>query len=73
MIQDLVSMNGSLAELLRHFHGQWDELLGSKQDARQENRKLKAIVTEQRRCIGILLCVSVVMACGFWLILYACR
>ena len=64
VIQDMVSMNASLSQILRHFHGQWDELLGSRQEARQENHKLKAIVSEQRRFIGILLCFCVVMACG---------
>jgi len=34
VIQDMVSMNASLSQILRHFHGQWDELLGSRQEAR---------------------------------------
>lgn len=69
VIQDLVSMNGSLSELLQHFHGQWDELLGSRQEARQECHKLKTICSEQLSCICILLCFAVVMACCLSLML----
>jgi hypothetical protein len=69
VIQDLVSMNGSLSELVKHFHGQWDELLGSRQKARQECHKLKDICSEQLNCICILLCFAVVMAVCLSLVL----
>jgi hypothetical protein len=69
VIQDLASMNGSLSELVKHFHGQWDELLGSRQEAREECHKLKAICSEQLSCICILLCFVVLMACCLSLVL----
>jgi hypothetical protein len=46
VIQDLVAMNGSLSELLVHFHGQWDEMLDHRQHARQEIREQKATVSD---------------------------
>jgi hypothetical protein len=67
VIQDLVAMNGSVSELLVHFHGQWDEMLDHGQHARQEIRELKATVSDQM--LVIILFFSIVICYGLWLLM----
>ena len=68
VIQDLVSMRHSMSELYQQSAEQWDDMYADRQRAKQEIRELKCTIREQRECIVILICFSIVIACGIWLI-----
>lgn len=68
VIQDLVSMRHSMSELYQHSSEQWDQMYADRQIAKQQIRELKRSISEQRECIVILICFSIVIGCGLWLI-----
>ncbi len=68
MIQDLVSMRHSMLELYEHSSRQWDDMYADRHRVKQQIHELKCIIREQRECIVILICFSIVIACGIWLI-----
>lgn len=68
VIQDLVSMRHSMLELYEHSSRQWDDMYADRQRVKQQIHELKCTIREQRECIVILICFSIVIACGIWLI-----
>jgi preprotein translocase subunit SecA len=68
VIQDLVSMRHNMSELYQQSAEQWDHMYADRQIAKQQIRELKRTISEQRECIVILICFSIVIACGLWLI-----
>jgi hypothetical protein len=58
-----------MIELYVHSSEQWDAMYADRQRARKEISELKSTISEQRSCIGLLLCFSIVVDGGLWLIL----
>ena len=67
VIQDLVFMRHNMSELYHQSAEQWDHMYADRQIEKQQIRELKCTISE-RVCIVLLICVSIVIACGLWLI-----